>query len=61
MYIYESNNELLIKNVIDDIDINAKASYEVPNTKFVADFFLPSSNTLIEINGPSHYIKLLKD
>ena len=26
----------------------------------VADFYLPSSKTVIEVNGPSHYIKRIQ-
>jgi hypothetical protein len=26
----------------------------------VADFYLPSSKTVIEVNGPAHYIKRIK-
>ena len=57
MFIKESQNEEAVKNVIKEIDAGAQASFTVPVTKFVADFYLPGRKTLIEVNGPSHYIK----
>jgi len=33
----------------------------VPESKYTADFFFPSKGVIVEINGPSHYIKNIVD
>jgi very-short-patch-repair endonuclease len=38
-----------------------KSQYPLPGTSFVADFYLPSSNTVLEVNGPQHYIKKIEN
>lgn len=42
-------------------DPNLKQQYQIPGHHFVADFFLPSKNLIVEINGPTHYIKKIVD
>ena len=59
MFIRVSNCEAYVSSILKDIDPGIEASYTIPNTKYVADFYLPESKTLIEVNGPSHYIKRL--
>jgi very-short-patch-repair endonuclease len=54
-------NEESCRETLCSIDPNFKAQYVIPDTNFVADFFLPSKNLVIEVNGPLHYIKKIKD
>ena len=49
-----------MQEVIKSFDEDAKSSYTIPDTKLVADFYLPSIKTVIEVNGPSHYIKRIR-
>lgn len=54
---YESSNEIKIKQILSDLGIPVISQYEVPDSTLVADFFLPESKTVLEINGPIHFIK----
>lgn len=52
-----SHCEALISSCLKDIDPGTEASFAIPATKYIADFYLPESKVLVEVNGPSHYIK----
>lgn len=58
---YESINEGDVRFVMDQIDNTAVNQYEIPGTRFVADFYFPKKKVVLEINGPSHYIKRIVD
>lgn len=58
---YESINEADVQFVMDQIDNTAVNQYEIPGTRFVADFYFPKKKVVLEINGPSHYIKRIVD
>lgn len=57
LYIKRSINEQKLTSVINNLGLDFAYSYKVPETKLVADFFHKPSKTIIEVNGPSHYIK----
>lgn len=42
-------------------DENVVQQHHVPESNYVADFYLPSKNLLVEVNGPTHYIKRIQD
>ena len=39
------------------MNITYVTQYEIPSTNYIADFYLEDKQTVIEINGPPHYIK----
>lgn len=50
-----------MSSVILEIDSKAQKQHQVANYRYTADFFLPGTKTIIEINGPSHYLKRIVD
>ncbi len=38
-----------------------QTQWTLKNTRYTIDFYLPSLNLLAEVNGPAHYLHLLKD
>jgi very-short-patch-repair endonuclease len=57
VYIKFSKNENRLIEVIQNLGNEYIYSFKVPNSKFVADFYHTPSKTIIEVNGPSHYVK----
>ncbi len=57
IYIKYSQNENRLIEVVQSQGNHYIFSFNVPNTRFVADLFHTPTNTVIEVNGPSHYIK----
>jgi very-short-patch-repair endonuclease len=57
IYIKRSINEQKLTSVINTLGLDFVYNFKVPDTKLVADFYHKPSKTIIEVNGPSHYIK----
>lgn len=58
-YFTESVNERTINSELVKLYPDVISQYEVPDTQIVADFYIPSLKVIIEVNGPSHYIKCI--
>lgn len=61
IYLRKSDNEATCVNALKKFDPNIKVQYLIPGSAYIADFFLPSKNLIVEVNGPTHYIKRIEN
>jgi very-short-patch-repair endonuclease len=53
-----SKTERFLYDKLVEFNITADLHFAVPQTKFVVDLFLPTKNTIIQIDGPSHFLDI---
>jgi hypothetical protein len=57
IYIRRSLNEQKLTSIMLKLGKDFVSNYKVPGSRLVADFYHAPSKTIIEVNGPSHYLK----
>lgn len=50
-----------MREVIRSLGYQYDEEYNVPNTKFYIDFYLPEFNLGVEVDGPSHILSRKRD
>lgn len=56
-----SYNENRIVEVTKSLGNDFLFTYNIPDTKYNADFFHVPSQTIIEVDGPNHFIKKIEN
>lgn len=61
---HESNGEKIVSHILDDLHIEYIREYKIINPyhkhNFRVDFYIPSTNSIIEFNGQQHYYSCKK-